>query len=66
MARKAKQIHRGAFHLVHAKMNHQWWITMGRGGPSSWSILSKHSTHEEAHREWKRIHAQEDPRKLGL
>ena len=61
------EIHRGMFHLVHAKMNAQWWITYGSGAPSSWSILSKWDSYARAHREWSRIHRpSKDPRTLGM
>jgi hypothetical protein len=59
-----RPIHRGSFHLVHSVVNHQWWITMGPSGDvRNWSILSKHNTHAEALREWRRIHNEAAPAK---
>jgi hypothetical protein len=51
-----RELHKGIFHLVHAKMNLQWWICAGRGGVSTWSILSKHDTRAEALKVWKHMH----------
>lgn len=52
----AKELHRGAFHLVHAIIPQQWWITMGKGPVNTWSILSKHNSRAEALVMWKHMH----------
>lgn len=47
-----RETHKDGFHLVWAVPNQQWWICYGRGGVSSWSIISKHNTRAEALAAW--------------